>query len=265
MEVQRTSQIYLLIEPEQMCVFSGSIYHKHIWFLCICRTWRCENVMSYWNDQGTIPCMNIVLASKLIAFDSNTMCASMFMVLALFDLFYRFGATSAICDNIHGKWNQRAQNFYLGTETPEMPDKFRATTDSNDDNDDAKYDETNANHGWANRMSPHMRVFVNSEHLLMTIREPTSKKVWASRREKNMHTHTQTAPFQMNRENGSKLCNSTRYELFHSFSVYDISIVCIVKMKSDEKVFFPFTFPFWFVCSFVRLFIFLPFDLLPKW
>lgn len=73
--------------------------------LGICRTWRCENVMSCWQwpngktiDSWTVP------ASWSFFFHTHSVDDVLW--LTLFDLFYRFGATSAICDNIHGRRNQ---------------------------------------------------------------------------------------------------------------------------------------------------------------
>lgn len=61
------------------------------------------------------------------------------------------------------------------------------------------------------------------------------------------HWHQNRPLSNENRQNGSKLCNSMRYELFHSFSVYDISIVCIVQ----NEIGWSFIFCSLFVCSLV--------------
>lgn len=89
LEVQRTCRINLLIGAERMRLFCWFDLSKHIWFFrCFCRTWRCENVMSCWKDRGTIPCtMHVYIHVCKQQIDSNTMCAPMFMVCALFDLY----------------------------------------------------------------------------------------------------------------------------------------------------------------------------------
>lgn len=67
--------------------------------------------------------------------------------------------------------SKHTQFLFGHRDTPEMPDKFRAAIDDND----AKDDETNAATMVVRKMyvptHTHASAFVNSVHLLMTIRK----------------------------------------------------------------------------------------------
>lgn len=177
LEVQRPSRMSTYsLEQNECGFFSGSIYQNIFDFLVYLShlTVRKCNELSKRSRDNTMCKQQI---------DSNTMCAPMFMVFCF--VWFIFCIVSVrhpqFVHNIYGKRNQSTISVWA----PEAPDKFRAAIDNDDD--DAKDDETNVDHG-AQIASPrrrprphtHMRVcvcvFVNSEHLLMTIRKPTSMK-----------------------------------------------------------------------------------------
>lgn len=169
------------------------------------------------------------------------------MVFALCSIYipYRFGATSAICDNIHGTRNQRIISVWAPRHRKDHTSSALTSTTALKM---LMWAQTVANEWHVILIPANERVLVNSEHLLMTIRKRTSF---------DERAHSIRPLSNSNRQNRSKLCNSMRYELFHSFSVYDISIVCIVQNEIGWSFIFRSLFPCHFVCSLVRSLVYI--------